>query len=249
MVRVSNKLAAEKRAQPSARALRKPLSAASDVVQFVSVQQSTKSMLMDAGEHLIGRHGFDGVTLRDISELAGQSNSSVVQYHFKDKSGLIEAILEDRMRRRESLRKERLDALKTDGELSDPRRLLEAVWLPSLAFRDESGRYVSCHFALQCLLRTDFHERYPTYEVFEIWRKPRRSTASNTALAEVLKHLQRPYAGIPLSVLARRLAALSLMFISNVVEFDNTPPKIRDAAKFDPKPFIDMAICALSAPQ
>jgi hypothetical protein len=33
---------------------RKALSAASDVAQFVSVQQSTKSMLMDAGEQLIG---------------------------------------------------------------------------------------------------------------------------------------------------------------------------------------------------
>jgi len=41
--------------------LRKPHSAASDVAQFVSVQQSTKSMLMDAGEQLIGRHGSDGV--------------------------------------------------------------------------------------------------------------------------------------------------------------------------------------------
>jgi AcrR family transcriptional regulator len=249
MARVSNKLSAEKSAQPSARALRKPHSAASDVAQFVSVQQSTKSMLMDAGEQLIGRHGFDGVTLRDISELAGQANSSVVQYHFKDKSGLVEAILADRMRRRERLRKERFEALRVAGELSDPRRLVEAVWQPLLAFQDEAGRYVFCHFALQCLLRTDFHERYPAYEVFEIWHKPRRSTASNSVLAEVLKCLQRHYVSTPLPVLARRLSALSLMFITNVVAFDNTPPKIRDAAKFGPKPFVDMAICALAAPQ
>jgi AcrR family transcriptional regulator len=209
----------------------------------------TKILLMDAGEQLIGRHGFDGVTLRDIAQLAGQANSSVVQYHFKDKAGLIEAILDDRMQRREVLRKGCLDSLKAEGKENNPHLLLESLWAPSLAFKDEAGAHVFCHFALQCLLRADFHVRYPAHEVFETWRTARGRKANNSVLAEVMELLQRYYAGIPLRVLSRRLSALSLMFISNVVEFDNTRPKSRVGTKFDLKPLLDMAIVALSAQQ
>jgi len=71
----------------------------------------------------------------------------------------------------------------------------------------------------------------------------------SSVLAEVVELLQRHYAGMPLRVLSRRLSALSLMFISNVVEFDNAPPKSRVGTKFDLKPLLDMATVALSAQQ
>jgi hypothetical protein len=59
--------------------------------------------------------------------------------------------------------------------------------------------------------------------------------------------LRAHYSNVPSQLLARRLSALSLMFIANVVEFDNAPGKSRNA-KFDPEPLLDMAIAALSAP-
>jgi AcrR family transcriptional regulator len=224
-----------------------PKAAARRSAQQISSEQSTKTLLMGAGEQLIARHGFDGVTLRDIAELAGQANSSVVQYHFKDKSGLIEAIFEDRMRRREALRKQRLNDLKAEGRKSDPRGLLEALWLPSLAFKDGDGKHVFCHFALQCLLRADMRERFPTHEIFELGHTLGRGKSRDKILDEVLDLLLRHYSGVSAPVLARRLSALSLMFISNVVEFDNLRGAGR-STKFEPASIIDMALLALSAP-
>jgi AcrR family transcriptional regulator len=213
----------------------------------LAAQQTTKSLLMDAGEQLIARHGFDGVTLRDIAELAGQANSSVVQYHFNDKSGLIEAIFEDRMQRRESARKQHLASIRAEGGRANPRRLVEALWLPSLDFKDGDGKHVFCHFALQCLLRADLHDRFPTQEIFEAGHRLGRARTDDSVLAEVMDLLRRHYSAVSGQALARRLSALSLMFISSVVEFDNTPAKKR-GAKFDPKPLLDMALVALAAP-
>jgi len=38
--------------------------------------------LMDAAERLYAEHGFAAVSIRQISDAAGQRNKSIVQYHF-----------------------------------------------------------------------------------------------------------------------------------------------------------------------
>jgi AcrR family transcriptional regulator len=57
---------------------------------------STKDRLIDTGEFLIAFRGVDGVSLREIASAAGQSNNYAVQYHVKDKTGLVRAILKDK---------------------------------------------------------------------------------------------------------------------------------------------------------
>ncbi|POX43306.1 TetR family transcriptional regulator [Streptomyces sp. Ru73] len=49
--------------------------------------------LMRAAERLIAERGFAGVSVRQISEAAGQRNNSAVQYHFNGRDELIKAIL------------------------------------------------------------------------------------------------------------------------------------------------------------
>jgi AcrR family transcriptional regulator len=53
----------------------------------------TRDLLVLSALRLFARHGIEGVSLRQITAEAGQSNQSVVQYYFQSKEGLIEAVL------------------------------------------------------------------------------------------------------------------------------------------------------------
>lgn len=55
---------------------------------------STRLKIMRVGERLFTERGVDGVTLLEIAKEAGQKNRAAVQYHFTDRRGLVEAILE-----------------------------------------------------------------------------------------------------------------------------------------------------------
>jgi AcrR family transcriptional regulator len=56
--------------------------------------QRTKARLIDAALRLFAEHGTYQVPLATIRSSAGQRNTSVVQYHFGDRDGLIRAIFE-----------------------------------------------------------------------------------------------------------------------------------------------------------
>jgi AcrR family transcriptional regulator len=55
--------------------------------------ENTKEALLKAGKELFARVGYDGTTVKDISEKAGV-NVSLVSYHFQGKEGLYRAVLE-----------------------------------------------------------------------------------------------------------------------------------------------------------
>ncbi|RNG25125.1 TetR/AcrR family transcriptional regulator [Streptomyces botrytidirepellens] len=52
-----------------------------------------RDKLMRTAERLYAERGFAGVSVRQISEAAGQRNNSAVQYHFESRDGLIRTIL------------------------------------------------------------------------------------------------------------------------------------------------------------
>ncbi len=89
----------------------------------------TRQRIVDAAERLFAEHGIDNVTLLDIARSAQQKNRGALQYHFGDKSGLINAVLDkhgDQISRR---RKPLVDALiaRVEPTLKD---LVEAYVLP-----------------------------------------------------------------------------------------------------------------------
>jgi AcrR family transcriptional regulator len=72
----------------------------------VSLVRSTKEEIVLAAERLIGDHGVDGVSLRQIAAASDNGNNSAVQYHFGTKSDLVRAVFEYRLpplRQRRSL--------------------------------------------------------------------------------------------------------------------------------------------------
>ncbi|GGT75916.1 TetR/AcrR family transcriptional regulator [Streptomyces lateritius] len=63
----------------------------------------TREKLIRAAEEIFAAQGVHGARLRDIVALAGQGNSSAVQYHFGSRGGLLDAVMAGRQRRTEQV--------------------------------------------------------------------------------------------------------------------------------------------------
>jgi AcrR family transcriptional regulator len=101
---------------------------------------TTALQLMLTAERLFAERGLDGVSLRQISTIAGSSNNSAIQYHFGSKGELLRAIftyrLGDLMQRRA--------LLKARANPDDLREQLEAHILPLLELAESpESSYVS----------------------------------------------------------------------------------------------------------
>jgi AcrR family transcriptional regulator len=55
--------------------------------------EGVRERLIRAAESLFAERGLDAVSLREILAAAEVGNSSAVQYHFGDRSGLVRAVL------------------------------------------------------------------------------------------------------------------------------------------------------------
>ncbi len=60
--------------------------------------ERARSDILDAAERLIAERGIQ-VPLRDIAVAAGQRNNSAVNYHFRNRQDLIDAIVRRRLSR------------------------------------------------------------------------------------------------------------------------------------------------------
>jgi AcrR family transcriptional regulator len=72
----------------------------------------TRRHIVDAAEQLFAEHGVDNVTLLDIARAAGQKNRNAPQYHFGDKAGLINAVLDKHSDLISVRRREMVEALR-----------------------------------------------------------------------------------------------------------------------------------------
>lgn len=88
--------------------------------------ESTRVMLMEVAERLFATRGIEAVTLREIQAAAGQSNTSVIRYHFGSRDGLIRALVAHRQRTLGADRQQMLEAMREEGKEADPRAV---VWL------------------------------------------------------------------------------------------------------------------------
>jgi AcrR family transcriptional regulator len=91
-----------------------------------SAGEATRELLIVTAERLIALNGVEGVSLREIQAAAGQSNSSVITYHFGSQAGLVRAVLEFRYQKVNARRAELLREARERGVSDDPR---EAVWI------------------------------------------------------------------------------------------------------------------------
>jgi AcrR family transcriptional regulator len=90
---------------------------------------ATRRQIVDAAEALFAEHGVDAVTLLDIARAAGQKNRNAPQYHFGDKAGLINAVLDKHGDLISVRRKAMMERFGT-GQSPTLRDLVEAYVLP-----------------------------------------------------------------------------------------------------------------------
>lgn len=89
----------------------------------------TRRQIVDAAEVLFAEHGVDNVTLLDIARAAGQKNRNAPQYHFGDKAGLINAVLDKHSDLISARRQAMMEALQAKASPT-LRELVEAYVLP-----------------------------------------------------------------------------------------------------------------------
>jgi len=117
----------------------------------VRADTSVPDRLIEAAEALYGRHGIEGVSLRQISVSAGTGNNYAVQYHFGGVAGLVRAILTKRIPEIEVRMARLLAEIKADGRLTDTRALVELLFRPLFEHVDSRGDRSHARFVLALL--------------------------------------------------------------------------------------------------
>ncbi len=127
---------------------------------MVAKKNSTKEKILLATEHLLAEHGFEVVSLRDITTSA-EVNVAAVNYHFGSKEKLFEAV---QCRYINPINEERLALLaeltKT-GKVAGIREILDAFMRPFLSMVTQSEMKEQMFFKLMGRCITDQHGDLP----------------------------------------------------------------------------------------
>ena len=94
--------------------------------------EPTRERILAAAEKLFATHGVDGVSLREITRVSGTRNTVGLQYHFKDRNGVLRAILTKHLVDVDARRHALLDQCESDGG-GDLRAMTAALVMPSAA--------------------------------------------------------------------------------------------------------------------
>lgn len=156
---------------------------------------------LDVAEDLWGRRGMEGASLREIAAAAGQRNNSAVRYHFRDKAGLVDALLADRMTRVEAIRanaspRESPNMARSTGSLDheSPEVLLRLMWQPMLDLASPGSPHSFVRFMLAFLIDLTGHS-HPLVARLQAAPRVRRYFACSPRLlsAAVARAVRIPY--------------------------------------------------------
>ena len=111
----------------------------------VTEKRDGQHAILIAAERMFADYGLHGASLRQISEAAGQKNTSAIQYHFGSRDRLVEAVFAMRMSLINPRRQAALEKLRAAGQTGNVRALVEVMVWPmaeELRPRAEGNHYV-----------------------------------------------------------------------------------------------------------
>lgn len=200
---------------------------------------SGRLALVLAAERLFAERGFDGVSLRQVNEAAGQRNSSAAHYHFGSRDGVVRAVLEHRMAAVDARRIALVDRLLAEGRMGDPRALVGA-WVRPLAEeltpRPEGNHYI--RFLDQARRQWSTLPRELTRDLDTGWRR------ATQALQQVLAYL-------PAALVTLRLGVAAQQSIGALAQMEAAMMRGRHgvtALAVQVDNLVDMMVGALTAP-
>lgn len=192
-------------------------------------------------ERLFAEHGFDGVTLKQITTEAGQRNASALQYHFGSRVDLVRAIVARQMPSLNDRRNRLLDEVEAGGLTTSLRALLEAMIRPLAELMEDcaDGRYWVRFLA-------------------QAWSNPRSGLADvvrndfNTGVVRGGLMAAALMGELPEAVIRQRLSLLPGQVLHALVDYDRFVEEHR-AERTGVSPFffhglIDMFVAELTAP-
>jgi len=195
-----------------------------------------RAKLLDTAEQMFSKHGVQGVSLREIAAAAGQGNVGAVNYYFKDRQGLVEALINDRVAVIEAGRQYLIDAIADFGNCNTE-RLLEIFWRPVIELCEQRQGTWFIQFHLQyLLLKEDAEHPFVTF--------PDHYPASGSLLAR----LQASSAHLSPPQFRHRLGLIFMIFWGALARYE-TDAAGQDWANDDPlaEP-IKIAVASLAAP-
>jgi len=206
---------------------------------------TTRDLLMDTAETLFAEKGVEGASLRAIGLKAGQNNTVAVQYYFKNRKGLIEAVLESRFRQIEDLRTEKLESLLAANPDPSLEELVSVLQKPLLGLNSSN---IFARFLLQYLTsstRWEFH----TGNGVRGWLT-NGVTYRDSATFQLLDLIAAKLPDVPRHVLGARLVQCMRMLMGSVVDWENMHNCGQPTPKFETliSDQISMIGAALHAP-
>ena len=212
---------------------------------------TTKALVLDTAELLFARYGLEGISLREIAAAAGQSNSNVVRYHFENKTGLINAILDDRLKKMDVLREEQLNLLKK-SEYKNPRKVLRCLWLPWVLLESSDGSHSFCQFYLYYAMHSGI-ARHPIFENLatskDLCKNSKKAEKEFPSAIALIRMLSENFKSMPSELFAKRIVLAGMMLFSSISQHDyERLHSNKKNAEYDIEPILDMALAALQAP-
>ncbi|MBB4614213.1 TetR/AcrR family transcriptional regulator [Novosphingobium taihuense] len=164
--------------------------------------------IMQTAELLMGRHGIEGVSMRQITRAAKMANNSAIAYHFGDRDGLLRAISNWRDGTVSEERSRMFAQMQQSGDVDCPLHVLQAITRPVLAIRNEDGTHPHAAFVSE-MLRS------------RIGREIRQTVfGSSSIIAELIRRLKSFAPEVSQSMFEFRMRTGSLAFYDAVVERD-----------------------------
>lgn len=170
---------------------------------------SGRLALLQVAEKLYGKHGLDGVTIRQIVLAAGLANNSAVAYHFGNKDGLLRAVSEWRLPVIDAAATAELARVRAKGLDRDIEALIGVILRPFLGICDTDGKHPHVRFMQQMLRSSE-------------GRAIRIALLSaSQATATAFDLLRQRLAHLPRELLQYRMRIGSVAFFDGITEWES----------------------------
>src|SRR5580765_2913922 len=96
--------------------------------------EQTRQHLLDVAEQLFASRGFQAVSLREVRIAAGARNTAAMQFHFGDREGLYQALMDRHLPRIAQIQQRLFDDMLEQNGPDDARALVEVLVRPTIDY-------------------------------------------------------------------------------------------------------------------
>ena len=206
--------------------------------------RETRQQLLMSALSLFAERGIEAVSLRAINQAAGSRNASAVHYHFGDKLGIVEAVIQLVRKDVASYRDPALDRLEERSARGDHPSCREIIAAPFGAYWSVYRDLPHGHDAILFCARQNLEAEGAILELFQ--RLSEKQTQRFMAL------LERALPHVPPDVLELRFLVSHILMLQSLVGLARANPGCLDENE-NPRPdvvdhVLDYLVAGLSGP-